>query len=126
MGVAEVAADSALPLAQRGQFAYCLVSHYYLFTTQELVTTYGLPFIVILHRGETLGQFKARIYERLQNKYSPEEFAKFKFAAMPMLAHRSDKPKYFESDDDVVGDFENLNFGHFQGRMFFGLEHVED
>ena len=60
-----------------GRRTMMYVSHYFLFTSQEVVTTYGFPFQIVIHEGETLGALKPRLYEYVKNKFTPEEFAKF-------------------------------------------------
>jgi hypothetical protein len=55
----------------------------------------------VLHKGETLGVLKARLYESVKNKHTEEQFAKFKFAVLKEHDIRR-KPVYFESDGEYL------------------------
>ena len=87
--------------ANKHQRSMLNVCHFNLFSSQNLVHTYGQPFQIVLHKGETLGELKARLHNAVKNKFTEEQFAKFKFAVLKEHDIRR-KPVYFESDGECT------------------------
>ncbi|RZC90859.1 hypothetical protein C5167_028693 [Papaver somniferum] len=84
---------------------------------QMQVKNFGEPFFLIIHQGETFGQVKLRIQQKLQ--VPGEEFSKWKFAFSSL-----GRAKYLQDSDVVSSCFEGRDiYGAWEQHL--GLEHSE-
>ncbi|KAL5701003.1 ubiquitinyl hydrolase 1 [Ranunculus cassubicifolius] len=82
----------------------------------SLIQNFGVPFMLVIHQGESLLEIKARIQKKLQ--VEDEEFAKWKFVCVTLW-----REKYLNNSDDVSGCFfEQKN----TSGCYLGLEHSDN
>jgi len=92
------------------------VAHY----TKEIFSTFGSPFLIRLKVGETVGEVKARLQERLG--VPDKEWEKYRVSFVIL-----GKPHYVEEDDKTVNtkEFRGMSMlgAPQSGRPWIGLEH---
>ncbi|XP_060172932.1 ubiquitin C-terminal hydrolase 13-like isoform X1 [Lycium barbarum] len=84
---------------------------------QMQIQNFGEPFLLVIHKSETLAEVKVRIQKKLQ--VPEEDFAKWKFAFLSL-----GRPEYLEDSDILSSRFQRRDScGAWE--QYLGLEHAD-